>query len=97
MKKQKNNPEENSQEKITDISIYIAALSTTFAPAADPAHTTHWLTTEEVINAINELDPAANISKEEIFKALWSAGYRFGQRPCSQSLSFRWMMTEKTK
>lgn len=95
MKKQKNNPEENPQQKITDISIYIAALSSTFAPAKDAAHATHWLTTEEVINAIKELDPSANISKEEIFQALWNAGYRIGQRPCSQGLSFRWMMAAK--
>lgn len=95
MKKQKNNPEENSQEKITDISVYIAALSTSFAPAKDVAHATHWLTTEEVIAAIHELDPAANISKDEIFQALWNAGYRFGNRPCTQGLSFRWMLTAK--
>lgn len=95
MKKQQNNTEENPQEKITDISIYIAALSTTFAPAKDPAHATHWFTTEEVIVAIKELDPSATISKDEIFQALWNAGYRFGQRPCSQGLSFRWMLTAK--
>lgn len=95
MKKQKNNPEENPQQKITDISIYIAALSSTFAPAKDAAHATHWLTTEEVINAIKELDPSAQVSKEEIFQALWNAGYRFGQRPCAQGLSFRWMLVAK--
>ncbi|MEY8587945.1 5-formyltetrahydrofolate cyclo-ligase [Phocaeicola sartorii] len=95
--KKKNNPEENPQEKITDMSIYIAALSTTFAPAADPARATHWLTTEEVVKAIKELDPFAQVSQDEIFRALWDAGYRFGQRPCAQGLSFRWMMIEKTK
>lgn len=95
MKKQKNNPDENPQEKITDISIYIAALSTTFAPANDPARATHWFTTEEVVNAIKELDPSAQISKDEIFQALWDAGYRLGQRPCAQGLSFRWMFTAK--
>lgn len=95
MKKQKNNSQENPQEKITDISIYIAALSSTFAPAKDAAHATHWLTTEEVINAIKELDPSAHVSEEEIFQALWNAGYRFGQRPCAQGLSFRWMLVAK--
>lgn len=95
MKKQKNNLKENPQEKITDISIYIAALSSTFAPAKDAAHATHWLTTEEVINAIKELDPSAQVSEEEIFQALWNAGYRFGQRPCAQGLSFRWMLVAK--
>lgn len=95
--KKKNNPEENPQEKITDISIYIAALSTIFAPATDPARATHWLTTEEVVKAIKELDPSAQVSQDEIFRALWDAGYRFGQRPCAQGLSFRWMMIEKTK
>lgn len=95
MKKQQNNPEENPQEKITDISIYVAALSTAFAPAKASAYATHWFTTEEVIDAIKELDPSAQISKDEIFRALWNAGYRFGQRPCAQGLSFRWMLAAK--
>lgn len=54
MKKQQNNSsEENKDEKITDISIYIAALQATYKPAPDVRHTTHWFTTNEVYDAIS--------------------------------------------
>ena len=60
MKKQQNNSsEENKDEKITDISIYIAALQATYKPAPDVRHTTHWFTTNEVYDAIKQLDPSA--------------------------------------
>lgn len=33
---------EEQEQKITDISIHIAALSASFKPAPDARHTTHW-------------------------------------------------------
>ena len=39
-------------DKITDVSVYIAALQTTFKPAWDARHTTHWFTTDEVYESI---------------------------------------------
>ena len=39
-------------DKITDVSVYIAALQATFKPAWDARHTTHWFTTDEVYESI---------------------------------------------
>ena len=33
---------ENDEQPITDISIYVAALSSTYRPASTPAETTHF-------------------------------------------------------
>lgn len=96
MKKQNNNSsEENKDEKITDISIYIAALQATYKPAPDVRHTTHWFTTNEVYDAIKQLDPSADISKEQIFQAMTAAGFSFRVRPGASGCDFRWMLTEK--
>ena len=47
---------DNQEQKITDISIYIAGLQATYRPAPDARHTTHWLSTDEVYTAIKRLD-----------------------------------------
>ena len=39
---------DNQEQKITDISIYIAGLQATYRPAPDARHTTHWFSTDEV-------------------------------------------------
>ena len=85
----------NDQEpKITDISIYIAGLQATFRPAQDARHTTHWFSTDEVYSAIKRLDPAAAITKEQLFKAMTDAGFKFQNRPGASGCDFRWMLQE---
>ncbi len=93
--KEKNETEEKEEEKITDLSIYVASLSCIYAPAKTPADTTHWFSTEEILNAIRELNPGAKLSKEHIFEAMHAAGYNFANRPCAQGLAFKWMLKEK--
>ena len=85
---------ENDEQPITDISIYIAALSATYRPALTPAETTHFFSTPEVIDAIRNLDPSAKVCAEKITKALLDAGYKFCNRPGAQGLEFRWMFRE---
>lgn len=86
---------EQNEKKITDISIYVASLSSIYSPAKTPADTTHWFSTDEILNAIRELNPGAEISKEHIFEAMRNAGYDFANRPCAQGLAFKWMLKEK--
>lgn len=50
------NKENNTEQPITDISIYIAALQKTYAPAPTPADATHFFSTAEVVDAIREID-----------------------------------------
>ena len=83
------------QQPITDISIYIAALQTTYRPAATPAETTHFFSTEEVVQAITEIDPSAKVKPAEVFAALRAAGFDFCNRPGSIGISFRWMLKER--
>ena len=85
---------ENDEQPITDISIYVAALSSTYRPASTPAETTHFFPSPEVIDAIRNLDPSAKVCAEQITKALLDAGYKFCNRPGAQGLEFKWMFRE---
>lgn len=53
------NKKETPEQPITDISIYVAALSTTYRPASAPAEATHFFSTIEVVDAIRGIDPSA--------------------------------------
>ena len=68
---------DNQEQKITDVSIYIAGLQATYRPAPDARHTTHWFSTDEVYTAIKNLDPSASITKEQVFQAMINAGFKF--------------------
>ena len=85
---------ENDEQPITDISIYIAALSATYRPASTPAEATHFYSNPEVIDAIRNLYPSAKVCAEQITKALLDAGYKFCNRPGAQGLEFKWMFRE---
>lgn len=96
LKGQKTRKEEDKQpEKITDISVHIAALSRTYRPAPTPAEATHFFSTAEVVDAIREIDPSAKVAPTEVFSALRNAGFDFCNRPGSQGLEFKWLFRER--
>lgn len=85
---------ENDEQPVTDISIYIAALSATYRPASAPAEATHFFSTAEVVDAIRNIDPSAKVCAEQVFSALNDAGFKFCNRPGAQGLEFKWMFRE---
>ena len=88
------NNKETEEQPITDISIYVAALSSTYRPASAPAEATHFFSTPEVIDAIRNIDPSAKVCAEQVFSALHDAGFNFCNRPGAQGLEFKWMFRE---
>lgn len=91
----KDKKQQEQQSDVTDISVYVAALSVNYKPASTPAETTHWFSTEEVVTAIKQIDPSAKVDATQVFNALRNAGYDFCNRPSSQGLQFKWMFREK--
>ena len=61
------NNKETEDQPITDISIYVAALSSTYRPASTPAESTHFFSTPEVVDAIRNIDPSAKVCAEQVF------------------------------
>jgi len=90
-----NKKQSRTEQPVTDISIYVAALEKTYKPAQTPADATHFFTTEEVVQAITEIDPSAKVKPAEVFAALRAAGFDFCNRPGSIGISFRWMLKER--
>ena len=86
---------EPQEQPITDISVYVAALQMTYRPASTPAEATHFFSTEEVVQAIKEIDSSAKVSPIQVFEALRQAGFDFCSRPGSHGLSFKWMFRER--
>ena len=84
-KDEKSNPQ-------TDLSVYLEAINRSFEPVEDPAAATHWFSTDEVADAIRDIDPSANIEKAQLVKALEEAGYKIECKRGTQALLFRWML-----
>ena len=85
---------EPQEQPITDISVYVAALSSTYRPASAPAEATHFFSTLEVVDAVRDIDPSAKVCAKQVFSALLNAGYNFCNRPGAQGLEFKWMFRE---
>lgn len=90
-----NKKNDNAEQPITDISVYVAALQTTYRPAPAPAEATHFFSTAEVVDAIRGIDPSAKVSPEQVFSALRDAGFDFCNRPGAHGLEFKWMFRER--
>lgn len=82
-------------DKPTDISVYVAALSATYKPASNAGVATHWFSTREVFDAIKSIDPGATVTIEQVHDALLEAGYRYQSRPGAIGVEFRWMFRAK--
>ena len=89
------NKKETPEQPITDISIYVAALSTTYRPASAPTEATNFFSTAVVGDAFRGIDPSARIDYEQVFSALRDAGYKFCNRPGAHGLEFKWMFRER--
>ena len=86
----------NSKEfSLPDITLYIQALQTTYQPASTPAQATHFFTTQEVLEAIKEIEPSIKVTPAQVLTALSAAGFSLCNRPGSQGITFRWMFREK--
>ena len=86
---------ETDELPITDISIYVAALQTTYRPASAPAEATHFFSTAEVVDAIRDIDPSAKICNTQVFDALRHAGFDFCNRPGAHGVEVKWMFRER--
>lgn len=65
----------NTEHK--DLSLYIYAICERFEPTDNETRATHKLSTKEVADAINELNPGCNASIQDVYDALYEAGFVF--------------------
>lgn len=86
------NKNEKNKSPQTDLNVYLEAIERSFEPVENPEDATHWFSTDEVVDAIREIDPTANVDKSQVVKALHDAGYLLSCKPGTQGLQFRWML-----
>lgn len=59
-----------------DLSIYIEAIKARFAMTDDENKATHKLSTKEVADAINELNPSCAASAQDVYDAMFGSRLR---------------------
>lgn len=64
----------------------------TYKPVNDVSRSTHLFSTTEIFKALKELNPGADISKEEIFDLMEESGYHWLPDPDKMSFSLKWMV-----
>ena len=87
--------EPQKQAQPADISRFISALESSFEAVHSPKDVTHWFSTDDVVDAIKDINPGANVSREQVYHALLQEGFEYGAKPGTQGLQFRWMMRAK--
>lgn len=70
----------------------IAKFSTWYAPATDIAQATDFLSTAEIVEALNQLHPGAEIDNKLVFDALSEAGYQYCPDPGKMTFQLKWMI-----
>ena len=78
-----------------DLSPYVHAIRERFEPTEVERLATHKLSTKEVTDAINELCPGQDASIQEVYDALFEAGFVFRAPRGTAGLNFKWLMVEK--
>lgn len=78
-----------------DLFPYIQAICDRFEPADNEDRATHKLSTKEVADAINALNPDCRAGVGDTYKALREAGFEFCSPKGTSGLHFKWLMIEK--
>lgn len=78
-----------------DLTPYMHVIRERFEPTDSESRATHKLSTKEVADAINELCPGCNASTQEVYDALFEAGFMFRAPRGTAGINFKWLMIEK--
>lgn len=73
----------------------IDQFSAWYSPATDIAHATDFLSTAEIVEALNQFHPGAEIDNKLIFDAMTEAGYQYCPDPGKMTFQLKWMIIRK--
>ena len=74
---------------------FIEVLGELYTPSQNVATATHMLSTEEIYNAIKDINPGAQISKDSVYQAMIQSGYIYRPRPGSMGIDMKWLLQAK--
>ena len=70
----------------------IHQFSSWYAPATDMAQATDFLSTSEIVEALTQFNPGAEIDNKQIFAAMTEAGYSYCPDPGKMTFQLKWMI-----
>jgi hypothetical protein len=79
----------------TNVNQYLDVLIESFKPASSNEYATHFFSTDEIYEAIKDLNPGAEISKDDVYQAMLNAGFSFKPRRGTSGIDFRWLLISK--
>ena len=79
----------------SNVSPYIDVLMESFKPANSNEEATHFFSTDEIYDAITQLNPGAEISSQDVYQAMIDAGFIFKPRAGTSGIDFRWLLLQK--
>jgi len=82
-------------ETKSNIGSYIDVLMESFKPANTNEGATHFFSTDEIHDAIIQLNPGADISSQDVYQAMIDAGFIFKPRAGTSGIDFRWLLLQK--
>jgi hypothetical protein len=72
----------------------MAKFQENYKPVTDLSKSTHLFSTTEIFKALKELNPGADISKDDIFYLMEEYGYHWLPDPDKMSFSLKWMVQQ---
>lgn len=82
-------------ESKSNLGLYMDVLMESFKPVSTNEAATHFFSTDEIFDAIKQLNPGAEISKEDIYQAMIDAAFVFKPRSGTSGIDFRWLLSQK--
>ena len=70
----------------------IPQFSTWYAPASNISEATYFLSTAEIVEALNQFNPGAEVDSKLIFDAMTEAGYQYCPDPGKMTFQLKWMI-----
>lgn len=74
----------------------IHQFSSWYAPATDIDQATDFLSTAEIVEALNQFHPGAEVDSKLIFDAMTDAGYLYCPDPGKMTFQLKWMIIRKS-
>jgi len=63
-----------------------------YSPAEDISKTTDFFSTQEVLDAINQLDPSIEADPKKIYQLMIDFGYRYTPDPQKMTFQLKWLL-----
>ena len=80
---------------MTDLHPILVNFQKWYAPAEAIDQATDFMSTDDIVEAMNQFDPSSGINPEEVFTLLTGAGYTYAPDPGKMTFQLKWLLIRK--